>query len=321
VAEDPAVTVAIPTRNRRALTERAIRSVQAQTYRDWRLVVLDNASTDGTAEMVAALGDDRIRYVRHDHDLGHRRNITLALHAGGASPFTAVLFSDDEFAPRHLERKVAFLEAHPEVGLVHSAYRLVGPDGSVLRPTATMAFAGDGEIETSRQFVRRSFRDPCRVWFSTAVLRTWLAATLEAREQDHPADDHRVWLEAGFRAPVAYLDDPLATMRVAPGWSTGAGFQDIGPDGDYHQSLSGLLGERRIRQEFLLDHDLGLAESWRLRRTSNACYRRRVARTIRGRYAGVRIGQRSARTFWWRAALADAAVLVDPRTWKVLLGR
>jgi glycosyltransferase involved in cell wall biosynthesis len=319
------VTVAIPTYNRSALTRRAIESVVAQTFSDWVLVVIDNASSDDTEAMVRSFGDPRIRFERNEVNIGHRRNITKALRAGTATPglatpYTAVLFSDDVFYPENLARKVAFLEAHPEVGLVHSAYRLLDREGTVLRESATMAFAADGVVESSTEFVRRSFRDPCRVWYSAAVLRSDIAAHLESREQDHPADDHRTWLEAGLRAPVGYLDAPLASMSVMPGASTELGYQTILDGGDFQLTLSGLLGERRIRDEFLIDHDLGFRESWRLQRMSNATYRRRVAWSLRGHYGRIPVLHATARRRWRRAAIADGLVLIDPRTWKVLLG-
>jgi glycosyltransferase involved in cell wall biosynthesis len=324
------VTVAIPTYNRSALTRRAIESVVAQTFSDWVLVVIDNASSDDTEAMVRSFGDPRIRFERNEVNIGHRRNITKALRAGTATPglatpYTAVLFSDDVFYPENLARKVAFLEAHPEVGLVHSACRLIDADGATLIDSTVLGSARDGAVETSEQFVRRSFEESIRVWYSAAVLRSDLAAHLEAREQDHPADDHRLWLEAGLRAPVGYLDAPLASMSVTPGWSTENGYQTIGPDGFFGQTLSGLLGERRIREEFLIDHDhdLGLRRAFALRRASNACFRRRVAGCLirGGRFGRLPVVHRDARRIWARAVLCDALVAVDARTWKAMLGR
>ena len=59
----PAVTIVIPTYNRATAVEHAIHSVIAQTFRDWEVVVVDDASTDDTPSIVARLGDERVRLV------------------------------------------------------------------------------------------------------------------------------------------------------------------------------------------------------------------------------------------------------------------
>jgi len=64
------VSVVLPTYNRTDLLPRAIRSVLSQTFTDFELIVVDDGSTDDTRGVVAARCDPRIRYIRHDRNLG-----------------------------------------------------------------------------------------------------------------------------------------------------------------------------------------------------------------------------------------------------------
>ncbi len=105
---DPTVTVVIPTFNRIALLRQAIESVKAQTYDDWELLVVDDGSTDQTAQYVQAEQDHRINLVRSVHRgiVGAVRNLGIR-HARGR--FVAFLDSDDLWRPTKLERQVAAL--------------------------------------------------------------------------------------------------------------------------------------------------------------------------------------------------------------------
>jgi glycosyltransferase involved in cell wall biosynthesis len=103
----PKVSIILPTYNRADTIMRAIRSVQAQTFQDWELIVVDDGSTDDTASLIAAV-EPRMVLIRQPN-----RGFTEARNAGiraARSPYIAFLDSDDEFMPHHLELCVAFLD-------------------------------------------------------------------------------------------------------------------------------------------------------------------------------------------------------------------
>lgn len=95
------VSVVVPTRNRCELLSRALRSVQAQSYPLWEVIVVDDGSSDGSADMVAALGDPRIRWVVNDErrGAGYSRHFGAELARGA---FVAFLDSDDWWLPQKL---------------------------------------------------------------------------------------------------------------------------------------------------------------------------------------------------------------------------
>lgn len=116
-ASGSTVSVIVPTRNRRGLLERAVRSVLAQTHRELELIVVDDGSDDETPAFLADLrrADPRVRVIRNDTCCGGgaARNAGLAA-AGGF--YTAFLDDDDEWMPEKLERQLPFAESYTIVG-------------------------------------------------------------------------------------------------------------------------------------------------------------------------------------------------------------
>lgn len=126
----PTVSVIVPTYNRATLACRAIRSVLGQTYRDFEVLLVDDASTDDTESMVQALGDARIRYLRQpeNRDVSAARNRGMRAARG---QFIAFLDSDDEWLPDKLEQQLEVMrKAPPCVGLVYTGAVRRHDDGS-----------------------------------------------------------------------------------------------------------------------------------------------------------------------------------------------
>ncbi len=116
------VSVVIPAYNAERTIHDTIESVLAQTYREIEVIVVDDGSTDDTAREVAAFAD-RTRYV-HQTNAGAAaaRNSGIAIARGD---YLALLDADDLWLPEKLERQLAFLAVHPEVGAVQCGARFV----------------------------------------------------------------------------------------------------------------------------------------------------------------------------------------------------
>lgn len=131
------VSVVTPCYNSAPYVARTIASVRAQTLDDWEHVVVDDGSTDRSAEVVAELAaeEPRLRLVRQAN-----AGVCAARNAGyracgQASAYLLFLDADDVLAPDMLATMTAYLDAHPDVGLAHCGHGYIGEDDVVLGNT------------------------------------------------------------------------------------------------------------------------------------------------------------------------------------------
>src|SRR5262245_50985738 len=104
------VSVIIPLYNKATTVERTLASIDAQTIRDFEVIVVDDGSTDGSADLIAAWPEPRIRLIRQENaGPGAARNKGLA-EANGR--YVAFLDADDEWLPEFLEHSLHLLESY-----------------------------------------------------------------------------------------------------------------------------------------------------------------------------------------------------------------
>ena len=132
--QTPRASVIMAAWNASETISESIASVRAQTFREWELLVVDDGSTDDTAEIVRefAKEDDRIRVILGTHQgAANARNIGLREAVG---EYAAILDSDDVATPDRLALQVAFLDAHPETSVVGGCCVV---SGDTWKPPAT----------------------------------------------------------------------------------------------------------------------------------------------------------------------------------------
>lgn len=111
------VSVCIPTYNRSHYLTYAVNTVLDQTYSDFELIICDDASPDNTSEVVAGFQDSRIRYIRHEKNIGRSRNMRSGFEASKGDYF--IKFDDDDaLTPEFLEKTVNILDKNPQVDFV-----------------------------------------------------------------------------------------------------------------------------------------------------------------------------------------------------------
>lgn len=125
----PRVSVVVASYNHANFIEGALRSVLAQTYQDFEVVVVDDGSTDDSVERIRAFGDRRISLARLSPNMGACIALNRAIRASRGE-FIAVLNSDDEFLPEKLEWQVRFLDANSNVAAVFGWPELVDESGA-----------------------------------------------------------------------------------------------------------------------------------------------------------------------------------------------
>jgi glycosyltransferase involved in cell wall biosynthesis len=145
------ISVAIPTFNRAHLIRRTIESVLKQEYQDYDLLVVDDASCDGTVAVVEEYcrRDPRVRLVVNEQNLGLTRNWNRCLELA-AGPLVQLLLSDDLIDPDYLGKVSEVFERHPQLGFVAASCRYIDENDEVIHPgtsiPAQLYQAGDEAV-------------------------------------------------------------------------------------------------------------------------------------------------------------------------------
>lgn len=308
---DVAVSIILPTYNRAAFLPEALAAIRGQAWSDWELIVVDDGSTDATAEVVrqqTAGWPQPVRYVYQENQGAYgARNTGLDLAQGR---YIAFYDSDDVWLPHHLRECVEALEAHPEVDWVYGACRIVDHDsGRVLaentfyvdgrpRPFLTLRCrqAGRLRIIDDSSAIECMIRHGLYCGLQDSVIRRRLfeGYRFEARSRNE-AEDQLIVIEALARGHrFAYLDQVHVLYRVHGGNSSATGrSEDVHKAERIHRTLiegferlaaRGLLRgsarralARRIADEYFWH--LGYSTLWMHNRRSEAlaCFRRGMA--------------------------------------------
>ena len=125
----PLVTVVVPVYNGETYLKESLDSILAQTYRNCEVIVMDDASTDGTWAVVQSYGD-RICSIRQPHNKGIYANTNDGIQMAKGE-YVAFYHSDDVYEPTIIEREVEMLEANPSVGVVFCKDLFIDADSQV----------------------------------------------------------------------------------------------------------------------------------------------------------------------------------------------
>ncbi|MGD1027444.1 glycosyltransferase family 2 protein [Candidatus Binatus soli] len=217
------VTVIIPTYNRAHILSQAIESVLAQTMGDFELVIVDDGSTDGTAEIVRGFSDSRIRYIQQANaGPGMARNRGVA---EATSQYVSFLDSDDLWTPDKLSSCLTFLSNHPEVGGIF--HDLEWRSGDEVRPSFVRAHSArmlawlaggsypEGTLIPDRELHLLLLQEvPIK---PTALIVDKLAFKTSGGFNSWVwGEDWEFLLRFAKQNRLAYLDRPLGVRRTTP---------------------------------------------------------------------------------------------------------
>lgn len=132
--DQPTVSLGLPVYNGENYLAATLDALLAQTYRDFELIICDNASTDGTEAIGRryAAADRRVRYHRNAENIGASANYNLSFDLARA-PYFKWAAHDDLCAPTFLERCVAALDADPDVVLAYTQAKAIDGEGNTVK--------------------------------------------------------------------------------------------------------------------------------------------------------------------------------------------
>jgi len=205
MSDTPTVSIITPTYNRAKFIKDAIDSVLDQSFSDWELLIVDDGSTDNTSELLTAYeGDTRIYYIKQpNRGQSIARNVALSRARG---KYIGFLDSDDTWYPDKLERQCAFLEAHPEVHIVHGDEAIIDEQGR----------------ETTRKNMRRYsgritpyLLEDNSVSITTTLVRRECFESMGGFDSRYGvADDYDLWLRFSVCYRFHYQATLVANYRV-----------------------------------------------------------------------------------------------------------
>jgi glycosyltransferase involved in cell wall biosynthesis len=208
----PRFDVIIPAYNTAKYLPAAIESVAAQTFADWRILLVDDGSTDDTVEVVAPFLDrlgSRISYIKQDNrGLPAARNTAIR---ASTSEFLALLDADDVWTPCRLSESLKVLEERPQAGLAYGQVTLIDPEGRTLRTFEGNPRHGEGRIAT--HIYTREINLPCP---TMTFRRRCIDEVGYFDETMRATEDRDLWLRIALRHEVAFVPQVLAFYRVSP---------------------------------------------------------------------------------------------------------
>jgi hypothetical protein len=205
------VSVCIPTYNGREFLADALRSVLAQTYTDFELLVVDDDSTDGTRDLVQSVADPRLRLYHNARRYGLPGNWNRCLELA-CGDYVCIFHQDDLMLPENLAHKVQALDADPDVILAHSAAEvLASPDAPA--PLPSWAGPADEVLDASACLRKLVLEGNFICCPSVVARRRPLLEVGGFYEQLGFACDYDAWMRLAALGRVAFLCQPLVCYR------------------------------------------------------------------------------------------------------------
>lgn len=200
----PTVSVIIPTYQHAQFISDAIQSVLDQTYRDFEVIIINDGSTDRTAEILDGYSDRVTVITQPNRGLPASRNVGINHSLG---EFVAFLDADDFWLSNKLEKQVQLMNEDPDLGLIFT-------NATVLSGAITKGTIFDLVTPKSGWVEKELFQDNFMPMPTILVRRSCFKSVGLFDENLRSCEDYDLWLRISHLYPVAYIDEPLACYRI-----------------------------------------------------------------------------------------------------------
>lgn len=202
--------IIIPVYNKAPYVEKSLGSVLGQTYRDFELMVIDNGSTDGSGEKIAAFQDPRLRVCRYDENMGAAAARNKGVEMTTA-PYVVFLDADDWWEETFLEEMEELIARHPHAGIYGTGYYIVKNGKRRIAPIGIQEGFSEGII------------DYCSVYAKTLCMPLTSSSVCIPRHifkemggfppQLDLGEDFLLWIHIALNYPVALLSKSLSNYN------------------------------------------------------------------------------------------------------------
>jgi glycosyltransferase involved in cell wall biosynthesis len=221
------VSVVMPVYNAERYVEASVRSVLASDLRELEIVIVDDGSTDRSAEIVRQIADPRIVLIQVSNSGGPARPRNVGI-TRAVAPYVALLDADDLLKPDKLSSAVAALDRHPEAGFAFADFEKIDGDGRILEDSVIAENAAFRELASdpdrdswrliSRGELKRGLLVGNFIGTSGVILRTSVLADVGLFDERLVyCEDRDLWFRLAHRCSALYRDQIGHSYRVAPG--------------------------------------------------------------------------------------------------------
>lgn len=239
--KQPRVSVLMSVYNGECYLRQAVESILNQTFDDFEFIIVNDGSTDRTAEILRGFDDERMILIDNPDNIGLPRSLNKGLGMARGE-YIARMDADDISLPTRLERQVYFLDGHREVGLVGSFYYEIADDGREV---------GIIELNSENDEIQKHLLERNCFCHGTAVFRkSCLEEVGFYREEFKTAQDYDLWLRIAEKFEVANLKEPLYLRRLN---LTSITMTSVAEQEAYRALASELARERRATGQDRLD--------------------------------------------------------------------
>lgn len=204
----PIVSVVMSVFNGERFLREAVESILQQSFREFEFIIIDDGSTDHSATILDSYHTDdaRVKVYRKKHS-----GLVESLNQGcwlAQSKYIARMDADDIARKDRLERQVAFMDAHPEIGVLGGAVEWIDASGNSL---------GTHRYPAEDHQIKASLLDGCALWHPTVVLRREAFVFAGGyRSVAVDAEDYDLWLRIADRFQLANLETVVLNYRIHP---------------------------------------------------------------------------------------------------------
>ena len=200
--QPPSVTVLLPVYNCETYIAEAMESVLAQTFTDFELLIIDDASTDRTVDVIKSYSDSRIVFLQKPKNTGYTRSLNMGLQMARGK-FIARMDGDDVCRPNRLERQVNVLQSRPELLLVGSLFSIIGG----LKPRYS---------PLTHELIKVYLLHHNYIQHPTVMMRREVITqfNLQYNPAYEPTEDYKLWSEIVRCGKVEVINEILLDYRM-----------------------------------------------------------------------------------------------------------
>ncbi len=213
----PRVSIVLTCYNHLGHLKTAMGCIKSQTFTDYEIVALDDGSSDGTREWLSETHTNEpdlpLRLVFNEKNLGTYGTLNKGIEVS-TGELIAVFNDDDVWAPEKLEKQVALMDSHPEIGLVHTAGYFIDDDGNEIKENPL----GFDWPRTGTGDVLQELIPHNKIIASSALVRRECFEKVGEFNTDYfGSGDWEMWLRIAEEYHVGHIDEPLTLYRVHGG--------------------------------------------------------------------------------------------------------